>query len=216
MNIDSVINGCLLGDMSISYHGKTNCRAQYGCKYKCFLEFLSKIFHENNIKQSGSIYPSTHKINKAVWYSYRSRNNEKLTKLQKKWYVNNSKIVPRDLKLDETSLLFWYLGDGSIRFTNLKKHTKTPIVRFSTDCFYKEDKIFLCNLLLNLGINAKPGNVEITLKTESIPIFFDLIKCPSEIFDIYGYKFRSVDDGTTREDWFKKQNENIISGSILV
>jgi hypothetical protein len=60
--------------------------------------------------------------------------------LRKKWYrkVNGKilKVIPRDLKLTPTTLLFWYLGDGSlVRRKNDKN--RVPFIVLATNNFFK-------------------------------------------------------------------------------
>lgn len=76
--------------------------------------------------------------------SYR---NFVFTELRKRWYPENKKIVPYDVKLTDKCVAFWFMGDGTSYWR--KQSMKKVHVTFCTDGFKKEDVILLKKLLID-------------------------------------------------------------------
>jgi len=50
---------------------------------------------------------------KRIAYRFFSKQNPELTELLKLFYLNNRKIIPKNLKLDSVILAVWFMDDGS-------------------------------------------------------------------------------------------------------
>jgi len=74
-----------------------------------------------------------------------ARPYRELLHLRDKWYKEKKgktiKVVPRDLELTSTTLLFWYLGDGSL-IRRRNDETRVPHIAFATNGFSKKDVKF--------------------------------------------------------------------------
>ncbi len=79
---------------------------------------------------------------------------------------NFKKLVPRDIIINPTVLLHWFLDDGfsTLRDRNQeylnkgwKQRTKQVIVGFCSESFSKEDNEFLANEIAKIGIGCYVG-----------------------------------------------------------
>jgi len=230
MELFEVINGTLLGDASIGVHLNKYYHYSLTSKSKEFLEWASKIFSSFGIPTYITLNNKITNVYSLGFY-INARGISELMKLREKWYtkVNGKtiKIVPKDLELTPTTLLFWYLGDGSlVRRRNDNIHV--PTIVLATNGFLKEDVEFLQKKLKEWGLNFYiVKNTSLTgFRKERItnyllfscvqdgtPFrFFKLIglECPKEIANcVTGRKgkFHELhffkDKWPTKEDWIK-------------
>lgn len=79
--------------------------------------------------------------------------SKELKDLYNKWYPENNnykKLVPRDINIDSTVLLHWYLDDGYSYHRVRKNQNKKQIVSgLCTQSFNKEDQEFLIEKIYN-------------------------------------------------------------------
>ena len=151
-----IISGCLLGDGFIL---KTNVfRIKQKSTHQKYVEYLHRMFEYfvTPIRTDKARKPSriegkvSHRLedwNGDYCYStsFTTRKHPVFTALRQKWYPNDKKIVPSDLKLNEEVLTHWYLQDGC--------HNKQRnYYKFSTQSFSENEVENLCKLL-----NAKFG-----------------------------------------------------------
>ena len=224
-NLREILEGCLLGDGSILNEKDKYFRFIVASKSKKLLEWIGKII--KNISKKVNIYYTQDKRNK-VWKMYvKFRNNELLISLERKWYkkVGNrrKKVIPKDLRLTPTVLLFWYLGDGSL--IRRKDSNRLPFIVFATNCFSKSEINLLIKKLKKLGLNFYPVKyksgftgkscgycIYSSTKDETVFKFFKLIgfEPPKEIENcILGKKgkYRKVkcvkDKWPNKEDWIR-------------
>lgn len=104
----------------------------------------------------------------------------------KRWYPNGKKIVPLDVRITPTSLLLWYLGDGSI-----SKMGVSFFIRLATCGFTPEDveNILIPKLsVLGLNVGRHIFKNDIRISGDSLKKFFDIIGHKSPI-KCYNYKF---------------------------
>jgi hypothetical protein len=123
INLLDIIRGSLLSDASIkleSYKNSKYFTFRLTAKDKNYLEWVRRIFnhfkihcwitHDNKVS---NVYSLCFYINTSPRHF-----SQELLNLRDKWYkkVNGKtvKTIPRDLELTPTTLLFWYLGDGSL------------------------------------------------------------------------------------------------------
>ncbi|MEM7814613.1 MAG: helix-turn-helix domain-containing protein, partial [Candidatus Aenigmatarchaeota archaeon] len=234
MNIDvfEIIEGSLLGDGSINIdnykYGRYFCY-KLTAKDRKFVEWVKLIFQkfgitncwitcDNKILNTSSLY----------FYINNSPYSEKLISFREKWYkkINDKtiKIIPRDLKLTPTTLLFWYLGDGSLIRRKSDKN-RVPFIVLATNSFSKEDVELLIKKLKQLNLNFYPvrcksgftgkecGYCLYPNTQDGTPFrFFKLIgfECPKEIANCstgrkrrYGKEKFFKDKWPAEEDWIK-------------
>jgi len=181
-----IIEGNLLGDGCL-VPTKNQAFYQHGSSQVEYLIYLCKKFEEEGLMTPKG-YPKRyqHKNNKAVYYNMYSKSNICLRKLYDKWYPHGFKIVPKDLELTSTKVLYWFIGDGS---TNGREG-----ISLHSQGFTKEENIILQDKLLEyVGIRSSlHSKVSGSGYTIYIPkkyknIFYDYIgECPVKC---YKYKW---------------------------
>jgi len=164
----SIIEGGLLGDAMLRCQGKQKKLYQSSQPYfrrknknKDHVEWVAQSlcgeWGLNHVKDvSAPMFTG-------AWcqcYEFCTRSHEELMPIYDRWYPewnNFKKIVPKDFLLDETSLLHWFLDDGSTSYrTRDGKKTKQVITSFASECFSLEDQIFLANQIKSIwNIDAK-------------------------------------------------------------
>jgi len=169
-----LLEGELLGDGCIQMHSQRSARYNHGSKYKEYVEWLSMIFADLGLEQSGKINKYWDEKYSTFGYFYQSRSYPELVPLRQRFYPKGEKIVPKDLILTPIMVRQWLIGDGC-----LHNHAKKrPYIDFNTQDF---DKASINRLLQKLG--AKD---------------LDFLKwigpCPKEIENIYGYKWDYQDN----------------------
>ena len=137
------LTGTLLGDGSIE-KGKNKQNARYveGGKNQKYLEwkynFLSEYFPCNFQERLSAPHTTTKKQYQGWWL--RTKVHPALTDLHSQWYVEQKKIVPKNLVLQymtEFALIIWFCDDGC----------STESIRFYTLSFTESEVIFLADLL---------------------------------------------------------------------
>lgn len=155
----NVLNGLMLGDGHMERNNQSG-RYTQGCKYKEFLEHIQTVLP----------FEWTPLWHDKKWdcYHMKSHSSPTLLKIGKKWY-NGKKIVPNDIELTPKCVLYWYLSDGGLTFSNKKKFPKSKYykIMFATEGFEIEDCILLAEKLKKIGINCN------VLKSKRIGIHSD-------------------------------------------
>ena len=107
----------------------------------------------------------------------KSHQTPTLLNFHKRWYPFGKKIVPRDIKLTKEALLFWYLSDGSIDFSNKKKFPNSASyrIRLATDGFLPADNRFLMEKLAEIGLESTLTSNRINLTASSSRRFLNMI-----------------------------------------
>jgi hypothetical protein len=170
-----VIDGELLGDGCIE-RGVKQSRFVFVSKHKEYTDWLAQNFTNNGVLLCGSgvtKYNTFHKYLKKYYVNYRftTLSYANFHDLEKKWYYNRKKIIPRDLEISPQLVLHWYLGDGSL--IN-RKH-----VIMCTNCFDYEEQLILSKKLNRaLGINSsviKSNGYVIFIRQSEVPILLEYI-----------------------------------------
>lgn len=143
-NCMEIINGELLGDGSIYLSGsyKTNACFCHSTANFSYGKYLYKKL-ENDIPLLGAEILKARGGNKQ--FRTRTTTNVSWTEIYKKWYINNKKIVPENIKLTKETCLHWYLGDG---------YFEDKTSKISTCGFTKDEIDKLSKALTNLGFKA--------------------------------------------------------------
>jgi len=190
-DILAALDGFILGDGSISITLGKNYnvgRLACGLEHKEFADFLMSYFAP--YLASVSMYKDSHMKN-GIRYDGRTLAHPDLYQQYLRWYPQNdqngqkSKQPPDDVVINKTSVLLWYLGDGSA-----VQSDNSISIRLSTDSFLPEKVIFLANKLKEKDIYCHRNNDNrIYIEAKGIPAFFDLIGMQSPI-KCYDYKFQ--------------------------
>jgi len=189
-------DGFLLGDGSIRFsvkdvqkYGILNyARISMGSTQRQWTEYaMSKFQQYQPRKISKHIYRDDDIKHPNPLYTTQTRNHPDAVKQAERWYEfpNCKKIVPKDVRITPTSVMLWYLGDGSI--ANHKN------VKLATCSFTEEEiKGILIPKLEKCGIHTYLGYWReypyIHVRRNSIGKFFDFIGKKSPI-PCYDYKF---------------------------
>ena len=187
------INGELLGDGCVHAYNKYSALIVYSSKFPKYIKYVSNTLKSFGIKQAGKIHKQRDKKWNCFYYCYNSLCYEELLLLRQKWYPNNKKIVPRDIKLTPLLCRQWYIGDSHL------EHPKDsrPNIVISTCGFPIPDVEFLKEKLINLGFKTTryPNNNSIHISVHSTKEFLNYIG-PCPVKD-YQYKW----------DYYKKEKE---------
>ena len=187
----NVLYGSLLGDGCLFKHKNgMNSQFIYSSKSKQHVEFVYKMFGEQYSK-NGVSYQEYYdnRTNKTYChYSFKTQCNIAFEKERDKWYYNNKKIIPKDLIINPTICLIWYVGDGAL--CNSKR---SQYIQLSTDCFSYDEVNYLCSQLSEF--EAKPMRQKdvyrIYIPHHKIKKFLQYIgDCP---FSDYKYKWEFKD-----------------------
>lgn len=183
------IDGFLLGDGSIGLVNKNqqSFRFTMGSVKEQWTKYAMDglySYHPSMPKQSGKVSKKNPNI---CWLS-NSLTHPDIRQQRSRWYPKNNKCVPKDVRITPTSVMLWYLGDGSI-CSDIESNYSA--VRLATCSFSVEDiEDILIPKLFSNGIESardKSKN-DIRIRTSSIGTFFDFIGHTSPI-QCYDYKF---------------------------
>lgn len=185
-------DGFLLGDGGISFSNRKNfmgSRFHIGSSKREWTEFAIsgfKIYGATVAKAGGKI---DKKHPNKTWTS-RTLTHPDIIIQAKRWYsgINESKKVPFDVRITPTSLLLWYLGDGSLSYMS---KSNSYFARLATCAFPINDiENILMPKLTQLGIKCSrdTSKNDIRICASSIGRFFDIIGYRSPI-SCYNHKF---------------------------
>lgn len=132
-----IINGSLLSDGCVPLIKRyKNLYFTHSCKFEEYIDFLISNFSFKTYKRKNE--------RKNISYELRTKCSKTWNEFRKKWYPNEKKEVPKDLKITPTTLLHWYIGDGCI--------TKENGIVLCTDSFSKKSLNILEKELKRIGI----------------------------------------------------------------
>ncbi|MCD6402732.1 MAG: helix-turn-helix domain-containing protein, partial [Candidatus Aenigmarchaeota archaeon] len=152
-----ILNGGLLSDASIREKDGKYYYFQWTAKTKKFLEWIKNLLEEKGVKNA---YISiSNYTTKTFMLGFYLNKYADLVHLRQKWYkqINGKtiKVVPKDLVLTPTTLLFWYLGDGSL-VKRRNDDVRIPAVVLATNNFLKDDVDLLIKKLRELNLSFYP------------------------------------------------------------
>src|SRR3989344_381961 len=104
-------------------------------------------------------------------YRFFTRSLPVLTPFHDQFFLNNRKIIPKELKLNPLSLAVWFMDDGSKSYSS---------IYINTQQFTKNEQLFLINLLkkqfdIEAALNKDKIYYRIRIKVQSIKKFVALI-----------------------------------------
>lgn len=138
---------------------------------------------DNGFTYASTMYTNTHPIFK----EYR-----------RKWYPNNKKHVPSDIKITPYILAHWFIQDGC------NCYQKKTIV-LCTDCFPLNEAELLVNKIKELGIECHVYKKRISIGAREYMKFIELVK-PYITFECYQYKVDTSKVKETRPNYGTKLN----------
>jgi len=201
MKLKELIDGLLLGDGNL-YVDKRKINPtpiyQHTDNNKEYLLYLKKCFESFGLSFSGRAEDQIYTRNKwnKISYSIKTRTNSELVSHRNRWYPSGVKIVPMDLKLYPTTILHWFIGDGTVQ-----KTAYSTRIQIATHSFSFEENKFLCHKLNELGIQSlvkthtRAGNY-LSVRERSCLDFLDYIG--QSPVSCYQYKWDKVVLSLTR------------------
>lgn len=145
--IQELVDGLLLGDGSIERGGVgSRFSLSQAIKHAAWVAQLQKEFSRHQILwtethgKSGTLHTKTGSYPRSRSWGLRTRNYLYFTQERDRWYPNDRKKVPLDIRLTPNSIAQWYFGDG---MTGNKGYH----ARFATDGFDPADVDFLIERL---------------------------------------------------------------------
>lgn len=193
---EDILFGGLLGDACL-IKNKCNSLLAYLSSIKEHTEFFSSFFTEFVPKRRVDIIKNNNIFDKRTQknynqYSFRSISNITFTNYRNMWYPDNKKRIPKNLILNPTICLIWYIGDGSIQQDY--KYNRTSLLKISTNNFLPEDieDIILPQLKgFEAYMRYNENKPVIIIPRRKIPEFLSYIgECPIQDYE---YKWKVFD-----------------------
>lgn len=181
--------GNLLGDGFIYYTTKKSNYPVFSVEYKHreYCEYINRInpfLHGQPINYRRR-FNSRYKTGEIEQYKSTSLSSSVLKELHSKWYINNKKIVPKNIILTPQTMLIWFLDDGF--------KTGNTNLSIATDGFSLEDNYLLKSKLEEFGLSinfhkaSSKENVRLYIPSKSAKDFLHIIGlCPVKC---YQYKW---------------------------
>lgn len=184
----SVFDGMMLSDGYLEKPAK-NARFKLSCKYEEF----ARTFQQRSGSFNWAEIFCSHIYDKRTGKTYTSWRlssniDERFTVEHKRWYPEGKKIVPKDIILDKSTLLWWYLGDGSLYRKKSRPNYRRIVL--CTQGFTPEDVDFLKSKLQELIGNDSiyTEDNQIVIAKRSLCNFIKIIGTKSPAI-CYQYKF---------------------------
>lgn len=185
------IDGLMLGDGYINFKKPNHATSRFrldSSQQEWAVYGFSKLgdYSPRGVSVYGKI---SERCPNAIWMN-QTLTHPDITIQAKRWYFgdNQTKRIPSDVRITPTSMLLWYLGDGSLTFI---EESNTYVLRFATCSFDPNDvENILMVKLQALGLNCSRDKWknDIRICADSIGKFFDVIGHKSPI-SCYDYKF---------------------------
>ena len=185
------IDGLMLGDGHINFKKGSNyqcSRIRIGTSSKQWSEYAMKYLYLYDPSEPSVYQKIDKKHPNSIWDSETKAHPDFINQARR-WYCgeNESKVIPKDVRITPTSVMLWYLGDGS--FT--KHGCNSSHLRLATCSFSRMDiEKHLLSKLSNYGIDGYVDKYknDIFIRSYSIRNFFDFIGWESPFSD-YDHKF---------------------------
>jgi DNA-binding XRE family transcriptional regulator len=222
--LKDIINGFILGDGSV-FRDRDYFRFKLTAKDMKYLEWVAELFVRNGIN---TFFSNDKRNDTCILYA---RTNDIFHGFRKNWYTKingkTQKIVPKDLELNSTVLLHWYIGDGCLI---RQKENRIPRIVLATNAFSKENINLLIEKLRKIGLNFYPilsysgftknkcGYILTSKLEDGTPFrFFKIIgfECPKEIKDCYtGNKGRGSKRHYVKDKWPNEEDRIRIFSNV--
>ncbi|MHA2298626.1 MAG: hypothetical protein ACXAEU_10565 [Candidatus Hodarchaeales archaeon] len=191
--LEEMMQGTMLGDGTIR-SGIENSLYQITSKHREYINHVKSLFEKSNYETKTSKLLVRIKKGKTPIYYLYTCSTIQLHQIRVKWYPDGIKRVPEDLHLTPTTCLYWYLEDGSLYRTFLKKTRVMGItgIKLSTYDFSREENEMLVKKLQRVldiyeGIKLDSGNY---IRMNKLPgeLFLNYIGNKSPVI-CFNYKF---------------------------
>jgi len=179
------IDGELLGDGCLRPYSKYSAHFSYTSKHLEYINYISDTLESFGIRQAGLIHKRKDKKWNNYSYHYDSLCYEELLSIYNRWYPNEHKRIPRDLRLTPLVLRQEMIGDGCL----VHKKKVRPYILLCTCGFSISEVEWLVKQLIKLGFQSirQVRNNIIGISTSSTKQFLDYIgSCPVKC---YQYKW---------------------------
>lgn len=187
-NVRHLVDGCLLGDGTVDDHGSL---ALTSIEWEA-ITTLNSLLRMYGIRSEvrKKIISSPWSRGQTCFYLW---TESIFIAARKRWYRGSRKIIPNDLTLSRTALLWWFIGDGSVQLTG--PHKNRLCVHLHTECFYKSHQQILRSKLQDLGIQSNLVRSRkysyLALSGRGAEYFFLAMgPCPAALVSGFGYKWR--------------------------
>lgn len=148
-----VIVGSLLGDASLRVYNKKSdfsypvfLKTNKNYDHVCYVAGL--IFRDGGLNRIKERFQLCNGKN-CRSFLISSFANEDLLQMLRDWYPasnNYKKLVPRNIEINKTVLLHWFMDDGCASYRKREgKYTKQVVLVLCSQSFSKEDQEWLCN-----------------------------------------------------------------------
>ena len=174
---EEILKGSILGDAYITSRGQI--QFEQSSIQKEYLFWKHKQLESISYRNINVVYRYDKRFDK-TYSSFRFWTRQYFLHWRNKFYVNNKKVIPRDIQLTPLALAVWYMDDGC--FSDHK-------CIIATDGFEHSDIVFLQELLLNefdITTVLKNGS-KIMIRKKSHLDFFDIVSpfiIPSLIYKV--------------------------------
>ena len=114
----------------------------------------------------------------------KSHSYAELLEERKRWYPNNKKIVPKDIRITSTSCYWWFIGDG---------YAVDYGIMLCAESFTNKDKKYLIDKLKENSFDAHivNSNKRKRIKGNSAKLFLDCLQENNTIADQYKNKWKN-------------------------
>jgi len=172
------LDGLLLGDGCIYPHRRSAVYVHTD-KHKGYLEWLSSKLGDLGIEES-CLHPDS---KGRELFRYRSHAYVDLMEVRKRWYPDDTKYTPSDVRITPTVLMNWYIGDG----TFYRDDYEILLGVKSEGC--REKLPMIKSQLEEMDIYPRINSTGLAIhKSKSLDNFFDYIE-EAERPPCYDYKF---------------------------
>ncbi len=180
------LDGFLLGDGSIQQRSSRTGRLTLTVQYAEFGKYLLSHFTRYSPKWRQRYIDSERYKKVLSHWSGETKSDQCFLAQKKRWYPQNKKRVPKDVRFTPLSLLLWYLGDGCY----VPSHKRIVL---NTQGFSIENVDFLCSKLHKLGVVChRNKRNDICIGKYFARKFLELL-APNPVA-CYEYKFKRMED----------------------
>jgi len=184
-NMLLALDGLLLGDGYVNPNHNTKVgRVSMGLQHLEFLDYCMSFVKEYEPEEPKIYYG---KKDNGIWTS-KTHFHPDLYEQYLRWYPGGKKDIPEDIELTPTTVLLWYLGDGSLSAVN---SANSRSLYFATNSFPRKSiENILVPKLEAIGVETlriTPDN-RLFIATRSIPVLLDYMGGKSPVA-CYDYKF---------------------------
>ena len=190
-NIIEWVDGLMLGDGTINFRKPNymSARVRIDSTSKKWVEYGTSGLIPYSPREPKVIHKVSKKHPNPIWQSQTLMHPD-LVMQARRWYSgpNQTKVIPKDVRITPTSVILWYLGDGSFHY---EPDGNMSMLRLATCSFKREnlETIIVPQLQAHeIDCYVDEYKNDIHIRAHSIRHFFNFIGWKSPI-SCYDYKF---------------------------